>query len=203
MNIQMKSVTAGRSELGPQDGVETQVYASLFDAAGTHAPGVELQYKAQVNAKGVRRSEGAGEPYASNPYSAALKRARSSQHLDPAMQSVPILAESSPFVESAKYLVSPRESPSSSYREVPPPTSQPIPTQTDFEVAVKREVEKEVKRLRAEDPRAELVVQWELRAEIIKAAVGIGKKTAEIQLSCRRVAELCEQFIDRAQGLPE
>ena len=203
MNIQLKRVSVGRSEVGPQDGVETQVYAQLWDANGTHTPGVDVEYKAQVNAKGVRRSGGAGEPYASNPYSAAIKRARSSHDLDPTVQSVPILAESSPFVESARYLVSPRESAPASYRDVPHPTSQPIPTQADFDDAVKKEVEKQMKRLRAEDPRAELLEQWELRAEIIKTAVGIGKKTAEIQLACRRVAELAEQFIDRAASLPE
>ena len=225
MNIQMmRSATRKQwdTAVGLQDAVETQVYANLFGVAGTHVPGVGLQsavamaphsgvaqqsahaqYKAQVNAKGVRRSEGAGDDRASNPYSSALKRGRSSQHLDPTVQSVPILAESSPFLESQKYMVSPRESPNESFREVPPPTSQPIPTQADFEDAVRREVDREVKRLRSEDPRAEVLVVRELRAEIIKSVAQITKKSVEIKSMCARVADLCEQFIERPEGVPE
>ena len=206
MNIQMMRSATRRqwdTAVRLQNAVETQVYANLFDVAGTHVVGVEMQCKGQANAKGVRRSEGAGDDRASNPYSSALKRGRSSQHLDPSVQSVPILAESSPFVESPKYMLSPKESPKESFREVPSPTSQPIPTQADFDDAVRREVNREVKRMKAEDPRAEVAVTQELRAEIIQSVAQITKRSLEIKGMCVRVADLCERFMERPEGAPE
>ena len=168
MNIQMmRSATRKQWDTAVrlQDAVETQVYANLFDVAGSHVVGVEMQCKGQANAKGVRRSEGAGDDRASNPYSSALKRGRSSQHLDPSVQSVPILAES--------------------------------------DDAVRREVNREVKRMKAEDPRAEVAVTQELRAEIIQSVAQITKRSLEIKGMCVRVADLCERFMERPEGAPE
>lgn len=203
MNIQMQQQARESSRkgwlqaVGLQDEVETQVYANLFDRSGTH---VGVSVKSAVPAPVHDVMATGGEGWASNPYSQSLKRGRSSSNLDPTVQSVPLLQESSPFLESPQFRLSPEEPGESSGQHlVPSPTSQPIPSSQDFVDAVQQAVDREVKRMKTNDPRPEPAELKEIRAEVLKAALSIHRKSNEIKVSCARISELCDQLLTRSE----
>ena len=202
MNLELKQKARESSRkgwqqaVGLQNEVETQVYANLFDRSGTH---VGVTFKSAVPGPVHDVMATGGEGWASNPYSQALKRGRSSSNLDPAVQSVPLL-ESSPFQESPQFSLSAADpAESSGQHPVPTPTSQPIPTSQDFVDAVQREVDREVKRMKSIDPRPEPAELRELRAEVLKAALSIHRKSMEIKSACARVSELCDQLLQGSE----
>ena len=217
MNLELKQKARESSRkgwqqaVGLQDQVETQVYANLFDQSGTH---VGVTFKSAVPGPVHDVLAAGGEGWASNPYAQALKRGRSSSNLDPAVQgvprsssnldpsvqSVPLLQESSPLQESPQFRLSPEEpGESSGQHPVPTPTSQPIPSSQDFVDAVQREVDREVKRMKSIDPRPEPGELREIRAEVLKTALSIHRKSVEIKSACGRVSELCDQLLQGSE----